>query len=242
MQIQLDNVGGGEDLLRQLREEEFIDDALPREANRALLRAGRMGGHHHATEHARRSHRHLWTVVEAAHQRAFWALLDLIWGQVQTRLNERMIEHRVVFTAGHKGETTHVGEHGPGAILSIEPQQGALLWELVCREIATDGREALAQFRSVATVAAVAKRAEPLEAVGLTDDGARPHHLASLAPRVARGTDLIQPAKGRRQVFSLGQGTLSSRLACAIDITLQSHFFGGKRRCPRGTAQVMSAS
>ena len=54
--------------------------------------------------------------------------------------------------------------------------------------------------------------------MSLTDDGARPHHLASLAPRVARGTDLIQPAKGRRQVFSLGQGTLSSRLACAIEI------------------------
>ena len=61
---------------------------------------------------------------------------------MQTRLNERMIEHGVVFAAGHKGETSHVGEHGPGAILSIEPQQGALLGELVCREIATDGREA----------------------------------------------------------------------------------------------------
>src|SRR6266566_5444470 len=116
-----------------------------------------------------------------------------------------MIEHRVVFAAGHKGETTHVGEHGPGAILSIEPQQGALLWELVCREIATDGREALAQFRSVATVAAVAKRAEPLESVGLADDGARPHHLPTLAPGVARGTDVIQPAKGRRQVSVWGK-------------------------------------
>jgi hypothetical protein len=72
-----------------------------------------------------------------------------------------MIEHRVVFAAGNIGEPSHVGEHGPGAILSIEPEQGALLWELVGREIAPDGSEALAQFRSVATVAAVAKRAEP---------------------------------------------------------------------------------
>ena len=80
-----------------------------------------------------------------------------------------MIEHRVVFAAGHKGETTHVGEHGPGAILAIEPEQSALLWELVCREIATDGREALAQFRAVATVAAVAKRAEPLDAVSSSE-------------------------------------------------------------------------
>src|SRR5205085_2906170 len=160
--------------------------ALPRDANRALLLAGWMGGHHHATEHALGPYRHCRAVVEAAHYLAFRALLELIWGQVQTRLNERMIEHGVVFAAGHKGETSHVGEHGPGAILSIEPEQSALLWQLVCREIATDGREALAQFRSVATVAAVAKRAEPLEAVGLADDGARPHHLASLAPGVAR--------------------------------------------------------
>ena len=171
MQIHLDHIGGGESRLRQLREEEFLDDALPCEANRALLRAGGMGGHHHATEHALGPYRHSRAIVEAAHDLAFRALLELIWGQVQTRLNERMIEHRVVFAAGHKGETSHVGEHGPGAILSIEPEQGALLGELVCREIATDGREALAQFRSVATVAAVAKRAEPLESGGLTDAG-----------------------------------------------------------------------
>src|SRR5579875_526816 len=73
----------------------------------------------------------------------------------------------------------------------VEPEQGALLWELVRREIPIDGREALSQFCSVAPVAAIAKRAEPLEAVGLADDGARPHHLASLASGVARGTDFI---------------------------------------------------
>ena len=58
---------------------------------------------------------------------------------------------------------------------------------------------ALTQFLPVAPVASVAKRAEPVETVGLTDDGARPHDLPALAPRVARGTHVIQPAKGRRQ-------------------------------------------
>ncbi len=74
-------------------EEEFIDDARPRDANRTLLVALGMGGHHHAAQHALGSHRHLWTVVEAAHHLAFRALLELIGGQVQTRLHERMIEH-----------------------------------------------------------------------------------------------------------------------------------------------------
>jgi hypothetical protein len=70
-----------------------------------------------------------------------------------SRLDERMIEHRVVFAASHKGEPGQISEDGSCPILPIEPEQSALLWELVCREIATEGTEALAQFRSVATVA-----------------------------------------------------------------------------------------
>jgi len=46
---------------------------------------------------------------------------------VQTRLDKRMIEHRVLFAARHIGEAGQVGEHGPGAILSVEPEQGARL-------------------------------------------------------------------------------------------------------------------
>jgi hypothetical protein len=50
---------------------------------------------------------------------------------------------------------------GPHAKLSVEPEQGARLWKLVHREIAPDGRETLAQFLPVATVALIAKRSEP---------------------------------------------------------------------------------
>ena len=81
-----------------------------------------MEGHHHATWHALGPYRHCRAVVEAAHDLAFRALLEVIWGEVQTCLNERMIEHRVVFAAGHKGEPGQVREHGPGAILAVEPE------------------------------------------------------------------------------------------------------------------------
>jgi hypothetical protein len=137
---------------------------------------------------------------------------------MQTCLNERMIEHAVVFATGHKGEACQIGEHGPGAILAVESEQGALWHELVRPQVPTNGREALAQFRPVAPVAAIAKRAEPLEAVGLADHGPRAHHLPALAPRVAWSTDIIQPAKGGRESFALGQSALTGRLSRAIQV------------------------
>ena len=146
---------------RQIGEEEFVDHARTRDANGALLFASWMCRHHHSARHALGSHLHRLAVVEAAHHLAFRALLELIGGQVQTRLDERMIEHGVLFAARNIGEASQVSQHGPGAILSIEPEEGEPLWELVRREGARDRREGLAQFRSVATVAPVAKRAEP---------------------------------------------------------------------------------
>ncbi len=137
---------------------------------------------------------------------------------MQTRLHERMIEHGVLFAARHEGKARRIGEHGPGAILSVESKQGACLWELVRREVTRDGREALTQLLPVATVAPVAKRAEPLETMGLTNDGAGAHHLSTLTPFVARSTDVIQPAKGRGECFCLGQGTLAGCLTGAIEI------------------------
>jgi hypothetical protein len=129
-----------------------------------------------------------------------------------------MIQHCILFAACHKGEASQIRQHSPSAILSIEPEQGVFPQELVRCEVARDGRETLTQFLPVAPVAPVAKRAEPLEAVGLADDRAGPHHLPTLAPPVARGTDLIQPATSRGQFFGLGQGALASGLSCAIEI------------------------
>ncbi len=67
MQIQCDDIGSSERLLRQIGEEEFVDDARTRDANRALLFASFMGRHYHAVQHALGPYRDLRTIVEAAH-------------------------------------------------------------------------------------------------------------------------------------------------------------------------------
>ncbi len=90
--------------------------------------------------------------------------------------------------------------------------------KLVRSEVATDGREGLAQFLPVESIASVANRAEPLVAVGLTDNSAGPDDFPTLAPCVASSTDFIQPAIGRWQLFCLGQGALAGGLTRAIDI------------------------
>jgi hypothetical protein len=78
MQVQLDDIAGGEPLLREVGQEEFVDDPCPCDPNRALLFAHGMGRDDHAVRHTLRPDRHLWTVVEAAHHLAFRALLELI--------------------------------------------------------------------------------------------------------------------------------------------------------------------
>ena len=130
----------------------------------------------------------------------------------------RMITHRVLLAAGNFGETCQVRKHRPGAILAKDMQQGPLCWELVRGEVARDHCEALAQFRSVAPVASIAKRTEPLERVRLTDDGAGAYYLPTLAPGVAGSTDVIQSARGRGQLFGLRQSALAGRLPRAVDV------------------------
>src|SRR6266480_7993649 len=146
---------------REGGEEEFVHDACTRDANRTLLFARGMRCHDDTAPCAIWSHRDLWTIVEAAHHLAFRTLLDLISRKVQTLLNQRVIEHAVFFATGHKREPSHIGEHGSGAILPVEPQQGARSVELRRREIAPNGRDPPTQFLPVMPVAAVAKRAEP---------------------------------------------------------------------------------
>lgn len=82
MQIQLNDVSGGEGALREIGEEQFVDDARTCDANRALLFARRMRCHDHATPYAIGTHRNLWAVVETANHLAFRTLLELIRWQV----------------------------------------------------------------------------------------------------------------------------------------------------------------
>jgi len=59
-------------------EEEFVDDAFSYDANRTLLFPCGMGRYHHAAREALGADWHVWTIVEAADDLAFRALLDLI--------------------------------------------------------------------------------------------------------------------------------------------------------------------
>jgi hypothetical protein len=146
---------------------------------------------------APRADRYIRAVVEAAHQLAFRTALELIWGQVQSRLDKRMIQHSVVFAAHHEGVARQISDDGPGAVLPIQPQQSALLRKPERSEVASDGRKGQTQFLSVESVAAVANRAEPLVTVGLTDHSAGPNDFSTLASCVASSTDFLQPSKSR---------------------------------------------
>src|SRR5215470_16822604 len=119
---------------------------------------------------------------------------------MQARLDQRMIQCRVLLATGHISKACQIGEHRSGTILSVESEQGVRLGQVGGLEVARDGCEALTQFLAVAPVAAVAKRTEPLEAMSLADNRAGAYHLSPLAPGVPRSTDLIQPAKSRGQV------------------------------------------
>jgi len=163
-----------------------------------------MGRHNHAAGCLIGSYRDLGAIVEAAHHLTFGTLLELIGGQVQPRLKQRMIEQVIVFAARHKRERGHIGEHGPIAILPVEPQQRAFLRKMVGRQIPTNGHKPLAQFLPIPPVPAIAKRAQPLMTVRLRNRCPRPDNLSAFASPVARRTDLIQSAKGRRKLISLG--------------------------------------
>ncbi len=87
MQIQLDDIAGGEALLGQVGEEEFVDDARARQADGFLLflllpvLVSRVRCHNDTATHPLRSHRDGLTVVEAAHRLTFRTLVHLIGGQ-----------------------------------------------------------------------------------------------------------------------------------------------------------------
>jgi hypothetical protein len=130
MQVQFDDIAGGEPLLRQVREEEFVDHSCACHPNGALLLSGRMRGHNHAAGDAIGSHRDLRAIIEAARCPAFGSLLCLIRWEVQPRLNQRMIEQVIVFPAGDKREASHIGEHSPVPILAVEARASCVLVEV----------------------------------------------------------------------------------------------------------------
>src|SRR5450631_4148948 len=218
MQIQLHHVRSGEPLLRQAGKEEFIDNPFPRDANRTLLVPGGMGCDNNAAMDTFWSYGHIRAIVETTHDQTFWAVLQLVGGEVQTGLNERMIEDGVIFATHHKGKICQVCNDRPSAILSIDAQHSLRLPEVVCSQVAINGRERLAQFHSVVSIAWGAKRAEQVRTVSLTDNRPRPHDFSSLASGVARSTEVIQSSKGRWEFLCLRECPLACGLTRPVDV------------------------
>ena len=128
--------------------------------------------------------------------RAAYSCADALCGSNCTRAAARD-QPGEEFAAGNFGEVRQIEENRSHTVLAVQPRQDALFRQLVRHEVARDSCKIFPQFLPVAPVAAVAKRAEPLVGMSLADDSSCSHDLAAFAPAVARGTNLIQPTKGR---------------------------------------------
>ena len=188
MQVQCHNVGGGERLLRQAGEEEFIDHAGTRDTNRALLFAGWMGRDHHATLDAIRPHRHIRAVVERAHHSTLRVGQMLIGGQFQASLDLGSLQDLIVTATHHKRQPSQIGKDGSCAVLPIEAKKGTRIGMLVRFEVALDRCHCPTQLCPVFTIPRISISAEPLMGMGLQDRSASSHDFPALAPGVAAFT------------------------------------------------------
>ncbi len=66
MQVKCHDIGGGEPILREMGEKEFVDHALAGATDAALFLSRQVGSHHDAAAAARLAHRDIGTVVESA--------------------------------------------------------------------------------------------------------------------------------------------------------------------------------
>ena len=167
MQIQRDDIGSGEGLLRQFRQKHLVNDPIALDANPVLGRPSRMGRHHNAAALPARAHRHVRAVIERADQATFRARELLIGRQVQVRLDDRQVKYPIVFAAHHKRETCQIGQDGSGPIEPIKPEERARFWKLVRSQVGLDRLHRSAQLLSVLSVASIAEGAEPLIRMGM---------------------------------------------------------------------------
>jgi len=99
MQIPLHHIAGREGVLREVREEQFVDDPCACHPNRALFLSCRMRGDDQAAGRTIGSHRNLRAIIKAALHLTFGALLYLIRWEMQPGRDARMIEQVIVFAA-----------------------------------------------------------------------------------------------------------------------------------------------
>ncbi len=138
MQVEGHDIRGGEPILRQMGEKEFVDHTLAGATDAAFFLGSRMGRHHDAAAAALWPHRDIGAVVERAHQDAFRATELGIGGQVEPCLHGRVIQHCVVFAPHHEAEAIQICHDGPSAVEAVQPQQRTRLRQAERLEIATD--------------------------------------------------------------------------------------------------------
>jgi hypothetical protein len=166
MQVECHHIGGGERVLREMSEKEFVDHALAGVTDAALFLGSRMGSHHDAAAHALWSHRDIGAVVELPYQATFRAAELLIGWQMQTALDLWPIYYGVIFPAHDEREVCQISDDSSRPILPIQSQQGAARRKMMGLQIPPNGSQRPAQFLPVESIAFVAKTAEPLGAMG----------------------------------------------------------------------------
>jgi hypothetical protein len=180
MQIERADIGSSERFLRQVREEQLVDDALSGEADATLLLGSRMGRHDDVEAEPCWSHRHVRAVVERAHQPTFWVGELLIRGKLEASLHLGSLKYPIVFAPHDEREADQGSYDSSCAILPIQPQQGTFLCELVRLHIAPYRSHGAAQFHPVLAIARVAERAE---LCGIKTDMSRVIELAHSFPQ-----------------------------------------------------------
>jgi len=89
------------------------------------------------------------------------ATLLLIRGEIQPSLDERLLQHGVLFPASHKREARRSQRIAPVPYCPFSRNRACARGEVMGGEVAADGRECPAQFIPVQPVALVAETAKP---------------------------------------------------------------------------------
>jgi len=104
MQIQGHHIRRRKGSLRQLGQEQFVDDPITFDAHPGLFRPCRMGCYHQATALAAWTHYHLWAVIEGALESALRAAELLIWGKREPKLDLGSRKQLVIFATHDEGQ------------------------------------------------------------------------------------------------------------------------------------------
>jgi len=152
MEVESHHIRGGERLLGEIGQEQRIRHPAAFDTHPSLRFPGGMGCHDDTAPLSGRSHRHVRTIVERAHQLTFRASERPFCGQMQAALNLSARKPGIVFAAHDEREAGQIGKDGSRPILPIQPHQGAFQRELMGSKIAPNGLYRATQFFPVQPV------------------------------------------------------------------------------------------